>query len=104
MTQRGREARSRGGSTHKATVLPESTPDVSLRSVSDVVALVEATANQVRTGRLAPNVANCVGILCQVALKAIEGDALERRIAALEERAASRHVNGRYGSLEASMR
>jgi hypothetical protein len=55
-----------------------------LKTVADVVAALGQTINQVRAGRLAVNVGNCIGVLAGVLLKAIEGSELERRIASLE--------------------
>ncbi|MBO0699435.1 MAG: hypothetical protein J2P46_13655 [Zavarzinella sp.] len=43
------------------------------------------TVNQVRTGRLACNVGNCLRQPLQVLLKAIKGGELEVRITALEQ-------------------
>lgn len=75
----------------RPTTLPPDTPNVPLAAVCDVVALLAVTVNQVRTGRLGVQVGNCLGQLLQVALKAIEGSDLERRIQALEARPHGRH-------------
>jgi hypothetical protein len=80
--------RQKGGvnrSKPAATLGPD-TPDLPLKSVADVVAALGQTINQVRSGRLAVNVGNCLGVLAGVLLKAIEGGELEQRLAALEAR------------------
>ena len=76
------EARRRGGRAGKAAVLPAS--DLSVRSLGDVVGLVEATINDVRCGRVDVRVANAIGVLANVAIKAIQQGELERGLAALE--------------------
>jgi hypothetical protein len=67
-----------------AATLAEDTPDLPLRTVADVAAALAVTLNQVRTGKVAVQVGNCLGVLAGVLLKALEGSDLERRIAALE--------------------
>jgi hypothetical protein len=57
---------------------------VAVRSLADVVALVETTVNDVRSGRVDVRVANAVGYLANVAIKAIEQSDLEARLATLE--------------------
>src|SRR5262245_28760416 len=91
--QRAGERR-RGGvnPSRPAATLPPGTPDLPLKSVEDVVAALGQTINQVRTGKIAVNVANCSGVLAGVLLKAIEGGDLEQRIAALEGRQDQRRI------------
>jgi hypothetical protein len=67
-----------------AATLSEDTPDLPLGTVTDVAAALAQTMNQVRTGKVAVQVGNCLGVLAGVLLKALEGSDLERRIAALE--------------------
>ena len=69
-----------------AATLAPSTPDLPRGSVGDVAAALAETINQVRTGRLAVNVANAVGVLAGVLIRALETAELEHRIAALEAR------------------
>jgi hypothetical protein len=85
-SRRRAEGQRRGGvsRSRREPTLPADTPDSPLRTVADVVAAVETTFNAVRTGRLGARVGNCLAVLCQVQLKAIEGGDLERRLAALE--------------------
>lgn len=59
-------------------------PDVKVEDCGDVVRLVGATINQVRKGELDPRVANAVGYLANVLLKAVEQSDVEKRIAELE--------------------
>jgi hypothetical protein len=65
--QKGGNARSR-----KAAVLPPEADDISLRTVGDVVGLLEQTANHVRKGVVDVRVGNCLGYLAGIALKALE--------------------------------
>jgi len=75
-------ARRRGGQAGRVAVLPAS--DVQVRTLGDVVTLVEATINDVRTGRVDVRVANAVGYLANVAIRALEQADLEARLEALE--------------------
>src|SRR5689334_15400415 len=74
------EGRRRGGvnRSKRAATLPPDTPDLPLRSVADILAAVEVTFNQVRRGQLDARVGNCLGVLAQVQLKALEGSEVER--------------------------
>jgi len=53
-------------------------------SPDDVLLLLADTIDEVKTGQLDPKVANSVGYLVGVMLKALEYDALNERLAALE--------------------
>ena len=75
-------ARRRGGQAGQGTTLAESS--ISVRSLGDVLVLVEATINDVRAGRVDVRVANAVGYLANVAIKAIEQSDLAVRLEALE--------------------
>lgn len=81
-----RHARQAGGRerSRPAAVLDVQTPSPPLRSVSDVTGLLSDTIHQVRTGHLDPKVANCVGYLSGILLKAIEVGQIEERLAAME--------------------
>ncbi len=76
------EARRRGGQAGRVATLPES--DVRVRSLSDVLVLVEETINDVRTGRVDVRVANAVGYLANIGIRAIEQGDLADRLEALE--------------------
>jgi hypothetical protein len=57
---------------------------VKVEDCGDVVALISETINQVRKGVIDPRVANAVGYLANVLIKAFEQDELETRIERLE--------------------
>jgi hypothetical protein len=76
------QARKEGGRqrSRKACTLPASAGNLPLTGVPDVVKLLALTINQVRTGELDVKVANCVGYLAGVLLKALEGGELAREV------------------------
>jgi hypothetical protein len=65
-------------------VLPSTTPDARLVDARDVVRLLAETANQVRRGEIDPKVANSVGYLGSLLMKAIHETEIESRLAKLE--------------------
>ena len=65
-------------------MLDAETPAKDIRSVADVTGLLSYTIHQVRTRALDPKVANCVGYLSGILLKAIEVGEIEERLAAME--------------------
>ena len=75
-------ARRRGGQAGRGATLPDS--NLTVRSLGDVVALVELTINDCRAGRLDVRVANAIGVLANTAIRAIERGDLEARLEALE--------------------
>ena len=83
-------ARKRGGQTGKAATLPATAPDLSLKDGRDVVVLLGQTINQVRRGEVDPRVANAIGYLTGVLLKALEAGDVEERLSFLEEAIAKR--------------
>lgn len=78
------EAQRAGGLRNKAASLSADTPDCNLKNAGDVIALLGTTINQVRRGQVDPRVANSVGYLSGILLKALEVSALERRVSDLE--------------------
>ena len=76
------DARRRGGRAGRVATVPES--DLSVRSLGDVLALVELTINDVRSGRVDVRIANAVGVLANVAARVIQQSDLEARLEALE--------------------
>jgi hypothetical protein len=76
------EARRKGGRAGKSPTVGGALLPV--RSLDDVLGLVETSINDVRAGRLDPRTANAVGYLANVALKAIEGGDVQRRLDVLE--------------------
>jgi hypothetical protein len=85
-----RAAQSYGGSQNRMKTLDADAPDVKVQDCRDVVALVSDTINQVRKGQLDPRVANAVGYLANVLIKAVEQGELEGRLAGLERLTKSR--------------
>lgn len=93
-TEEVRDARSRGGASIK-TLDPKNykpwrgTPgDLTvLRSPGpgDVVNLLADTIDEVLTGQIDPRIANAVGYLAGIIIKAREVEALTERLAAIEE-------------------
>jgi Family of unknown function (DUF5763) len=88
--QRAAARRAGGGRSRKAAVLPPDAPDLPLRTVADVMEVLAVTINQTRKGVVDTRVANAIGYLSSVLLRAIEGGEMERRIQALEEQLAQK--------------
>lgn len=84
MASRRTEARRAGGRKNKAAALSANLPDSPLKSVANVVSLLANTVNQVRRGELDPKLANCVGYLSGILLKALETEEIEARVVSLE--------------------
>lgn len=88
-TEKRREAKVAGGKKGKAdwiqATLPQDAPDVSIEKPEDIKQLIGDTINQVRRGQLSPQVANSVGYLVNIAIKAIESGKIEERLKRLEE-------------------
>lgn len=90
------DARRRGGEAGKAEPIPDSA--LSVRSLGDVLALIETTINDVRAGRVDVKVANAIGYLANVSVKVIQQADIEARLEALEsvlEPERARLVSGR---------
>lgn len=66
------------GTAGEVTVLKSPSPQ-------DVVNLLADTIDEVKSGQIDPKVANAVGYLAGAIMKAIELDAFDERLAALEE-------------------
>ena len=75
-------ARRRGGQAGRVATLPES--NLTVRSLGDVVTLIELTINDCRAGRLDVRIANAIGVLANTAIRAIERGDLVARLEALE--------------------
>src|SRR3989442_4304375 len=82
----GHRARRAGGTTRSrtVTVLPQETPDNPLRNTHEVVTLLSESINHVRRGQLDPRVANALGYLSGILLKALEQGRTEERLNHLE--------------------
>lgn len=79
-------ARRQGGleRSKDLAAVPENEPDLRLASARDVVRLLGDTVARVRKGTLDPRIANSIGYLATVALRAHEVGSLEERIEQLE--------------------
>jgi hypothetical protein len=82
----GQRARRAGGvnRTRPAAVLPADTPDHPLANTHDVSNLLADSINRLRRGELDPRVANGIGYLASVLLRALEQGPVEERLAQLE--------------------
>jgi hypothetical protein len=81
------EAQRKGGKTalaYKKRVLEGS--EIQIESTADIVKLLNETINQVRTGQIEVKIANAVGYLSGICLKALEQGDLEKRLEALESK------------------
>ena len=79
-------ARSGGGKerSRRLTVLSADASDVRVCNAADITTLLTETMSQVRRGQIAVPVANSVGYLAGISLKALQRDDLEQRLARLE--------------------
>jgi hypothetical protein len=77
--------RRQGGKSRSrpAATLPADTPDTPVGSVADVVVLLAESSNQTRKGGLDPKVANAVGYLASVLLRALRDADLDGQLAEL---------------------
>jgi hypothetical protein len=81
----GRRARRAGGiARSRLGALPSDTPDHPLGTTTDVSGFLAISINQLRRGQLDPRVANAMGYLTSVLLKALESGKIEDRLAHLE--------------------
>ena len=78
------DARVQGGRNGATTTLADTDPDIPVTDSQDVVRLLAGTINQVRKGQLDPRVANAVGYLANILLKAVDQGRVEDRLASLE--------------------
>jgi hypothetical protein len=82
--KKGKAASSKGGRQGKRKVVDKS--DLSLRSLNEVVELLELTINEVRTGKIDVRIANSVGYLGGILIKALENSDLDERLSKLEQK------------------
>jgi hypothetical protein len=82
--ERRKEAQAEGGRQNRMKTLEASTPDVKVEDSGDAIALISATINQVRRGLIDPRIANSVGYLANILIRAVDQDKLETRIENLE--------------------
>jgi hypothetical protein len=84
MAEERQRASSAGGIKTVLKTLPATAQSTQINNAGDILGLIAETINHVRTGQLDTRIANCVGYLSGVALKAIEQGKIEDRIEALE--------------------
>jgi hypothetical protein len=94
------EAQRAGGLRNRAASLPLDAPDRDLKSAGDVVALLGLTLNQVRKGQIDPRVANSVGYISGILLKALEMESLEQRVSDLERATKNQALIGSVSDTE----
>ena len=82
----GKRARRAGGLTRSrvSAVLSSDTPDHPLGTTTEIARLLGDSINQIRRGELDPRVANAMGYLASVLLKALQQGPVEERLAYLE--------------------
>lgn len=82
----GRRARKAGGirRSHATAVLPIDTPERSLNNTKEVSVFLADSINQLRRGQIDPRVANGIGYLTTVLLRALEQGPMEERMAKIE--------------------
>jgi hypothetical protein len=81
----GDRARRAGGlARSKPAVLAMDVPDAPLGTFKDVSNLLAESLSQVRHGQLDPRIANAVGYLSGILLKALEQGAVEERLLKIE--------------------
>jgi hypothetical protein len=78
-----------------ATVLPPETDDHSLGNTKDVASFLADSINRVRRGQLDPRVANAMGYLTTVLLRALEQGPVEERLAKIEATLAANVQGGK---------
>jgi hypothetical protein len=78
------QAQAAGGRQSRAKSLGSDAPTVKVEDSHDIVRLLNQTINEVRRGELDPKIANAVGYLSAIALRAMEQGDLEERVAQLE--------------------
>jgi hypothetical protein len=80
-----REAQAQGGRQNRMKTLDATAADVNVEDCGDARALLVRTINQVLKGEIDPRIANSVGFLTNLLMKAVEQHELETRIEQLEE-------------------
>ncbi len=85
-----RRAGKSGGSRGKTKCLPQDTEDFEVNDASTVVRLLERSINQTLRGEIDPKVANAVGYLSNIILRAREQCELDAKITEIEMKLATR--------------
>jgi hypothetical protein len=101
LAQQQAAARKAGGKARsKTAAVLSDAPDLPLRTIGDAVALLAATVNEVRTGKLDVKIANAVGYLLTVFIRAIEAGVVPEEIVRLRQQLEDlrrEYVNGQAG-------
>ena len=79
-----REAQTRGGRNRSLTIT-EPLNKITVNSSEDIFTLLDTTIQEVRDGELDPKIANTIGYLAGVMIKAYEVAKLERKVLDLEQ-------------------
>jgi hypothetical protein len=82
--EKRREAQSLGGRHNHMRTLDTDAPDMKIETCHDTIPLLSETINQVRKGQIDPRVANAIGYLANVVIKAVEQSDIEKRIEEIE--------------------
>src|ERR1700732_2323475 len=77
-------AQSLGGKGNRMKTLDPGTPDINIENSRDLLALMNVTMSQVRTGIIEPRIATTLGYLADITMRAIKQNELEIRITRLE--------------------
>lgn len=80
-----KEAGRTGGQRGRARTLPSETADFTVSDAASIVELLSRTVNQTLRGEIDPKVANAVGYLSGMILKAREQGEIDERVAKIEE-------------------
>jgi hypothetical protein len=91
------EASRRGGKKNRPATLPPDTPDFTLATAQDASALIGRSINQLLRGEIDPKIANAVGYLVTVKIRAMDAATLQRRVAALEAALHNNHSDTENG-------
>ena len=78
-----KEIQSRGGQANKIKVSEPLSP-IKINQSKDVVLLLEDIINKVRTGEIDLRVANCIGYLSNILIKALEQGEFEEKVEMIE--------------------
>jgi hypothetical protein len=82
--EKRREAQSLGGRHNRIMTLDTDVPDVKIEDCQGTIPLLSETINQVRKGEIDPRIANTVGYLANVIIKAVEQSEMEKRLEKIE--------------------
>jgi len=80
-----RESQAQGGRQNRMKTVDPGAPVIHIRDSRDVVTVLVDTIDQVRKGQLDPRIANCIGYLCGLTMKALPQGNQDGRIESLEQ-------------------